>query len=201
MRLNKNKTLHIERSILCMIALFETILKFPNDFIENEIVRSALKSQGGIASLNYTLDIGDNSLIISAMSLTTLKAKISTVSEGLTWKSFDDLRTQAYEAVEYAAHKNDTTSKQTKLDLKETLLAAETEIQKLREINLKLIQALTQAVSNFEGIRCTSNEDLRAKKAKDATEAINKILGLNDFPFNKLNRPAAILSLHPEKKS
>ncbi|MNG03531.1 hypothetical protein D3C84_866170 [compost metagenome] len=129
------------------------------------------------------------------MSITTLKAKISTVSEGFTWESFDKLRMQALNSINIPPHVDITSPKQTKLGLKDQLTTLKTELENQREINLRLIQALTKCVAEFETVRSTNKEDLRSKRAREAIETINQILGLNDFPFNKVERPVVILTL------
>ncbi|MHA6234050.1 hypothetical protein [Pseudomonas fluorescens group sp. PF-69] len=200
MRQKINKSKQIEDSILATIKLLEITITTPNQFIDHTIIRHALKSQGGVASLEYTFDADDTSYCIKPLSITTLKSKISTISEGLTWETFDQLRVQAHDAIEHAAEKKTQGQKETKIGLKESLADAGENLEKQREINFRLLQAIGQAVTALESISSTSDGDLRVKRARDAIEMILRCLSLNEFPFNKVERTASILTLHQEKK-
>lgn len=140
------------------------------------------------------------SYYIKPLSITTLKAKISTISEGLTWETFDQLRTQALDAVEHATEHKTQGQKETKIGLKDSLANANYNLEKQREINFRLLQAIGQAVTALEGISSISDGDLRAKRARDATEMILRCLSLNEFPFNKVERTATLLTLHQDNK-
>lgn len=200
MREIKNKSQQIAESILARISLLEHILATPKEFVNDEVIRKALKSQGGLSNLNYTFGTNDLFFKIYPISITTLKAKVSTVSEGLTWETFDALRVQALDVIEYAARKANDSPKQTKLGMKEALETLETELENQREINFRLIHALTRAVGEIESIQSTTKADLRAKRARDAIEIINKILGLNDYPFNNIEHKTTIVRLRPDIK-
>lgn len=200
MRKKINKSKQIDDSILAIIKLLESTITAPEKFIDDTIIRHALKSQGKIASLDYVFYADDTSYCIKPLSITTLKAKISTISEGLTWETFDQLRVQALDAVEHATEHKKQGQKKTKIGLKQSLVNANDNLEKQREINFRLLQAIGQAITALEGISSISDGDLRAKRARDATEMILRCLSLNEFPFNKVERTATLLTLHQDNK-
>lgn len=200
MRKKINKSKQIEDSILAIIKLLESTITAPDKFIDDTIIRHALKSQGKIASLDYVFYADDTSYCIKPLSITTLKAKISTISEGLTWETFDQLRVQALDAVEHATEHKNQGQKETKIGLKQSLANANDSLEKQREINFRLLQAIGQAVTALEGLSSISDSDLRAKRTRDATEMILRCLSLNEFPFNKVERTATLLTLHQDNK-
>lgn len=200
MRKKINKSKQIEDSILAIIKLLESTITAPDKFIDDTIIRHALKSQGKIASLDYVFYADDTSYCIKPLSITTLKAKISTISEGLTWETFDQLRVQALDAVEHATEHKNQGQKETKISLKQSLANANDSLEKQREINFRLLQAIGQAVTALEGLSSISDSDLRAKRTRDATEMILRCLSLNEFPFNKVERTATLLTLHQDNK-
>jgi hypothetical protein len=200
MRERKNKSIKITDSILARIELLERIISSPKKFIDDNVIKQALKSQRGLALLSYTVDI-ETGRSIFPMSITTLKARISTVSDGFNWESFDKLRVQALGSINSYSHSDIQSPTQTKLALKDQLKDLNNELENQREINLRLIQALTKSVAEIETVRSTNKEDLRTKRARDAIESINQILGLNDFPFNRVERPAIIITLKSDKTS
>ena len=201
MREKKNKSNLVIASILGRISLLESILQNPKSYTSDANIIKALSSQGSLASLSYTFTSHDKTLTILPLSVTTLKAKISTVSDGLTWESFDSLRLQARECILEAARISDSLPKQTKLGLKKSLAHAESELENQREINFRLVQALSKTVGSIRDSLGITKADLRAKHAEEVIETIYMILGLNDYPFNKVGRSAVILPLTPDRKS
>ncbi|MDZ5436773.1 hypothetical protein T3H00_29480 [Pseudomonas fluorescens] len=201
MREKKNKSKAVVDSILARISLLESILQSPKTYISDENIIRALSSQGSLASLTHTFMSNEETFTILPLSVTTLKAKISTVSDGLTWESFDALRLQARDCILQAARTSDSLPKQTKLGLKESLANAEAELENQREINFRLIQAISKTVGSIRDSLSITKAELRAKHAEETIQTIYKVLGLNDFPFNKADRSAVILALTPDRTS
>ncbi|WP_447903399.1 hypothetical protein [Pseudomonas serbica] len=201
MREKKNKSKTVVDSIIARISLLEAIVQSPKTYISEENIIKALSSQGSLASLTHTFMSNEKTFTILPLSVTTLKAKISTVSDGLTWESFDALRLQARDCILQAARTNDSSPKQTKLGLKESLANVETELENQREINFRLIQAISKTVGSIRDSLSITKAELRAKHAEETIQTIYMILGLNDFPFNKADRSTVILTLNPDRTS
>ncbi|WP_426234784.1 hypothetical protein [Pseudomonas sp. TWP3-2] len=201
MRPLKNKAQQIETSIASLIILFEKIITAPKDYVNDQTIRNALKSQGGIAKLHLTSGSGATLMSISPMSLTTLKSKISTVSDGQTFESFDRMRIQALDALDHASLIKDEPKKQTKIGIRRELEQMKIQLEQHRETNFRLLQALSRALAAIESVRNITDFDLRAKRARDESDTIAKILTLNEYPFNKVERPAIVLALNTDAKS
>ncbi|ANY86224.1 hypothetical protein IEC33019_0640 [Pseudomonas putida] len=200
MRRKTNKSKQIEDSIIALIKLFESAIADPKRFFDNAVICNALKSQGGVASLNHTFEDDNITYCIKPLSITTLKAKMSTLSDGFTWETFDKLRIQAHDAIEHAHVQKAQDQKTTKIGLKESLSIAELHLERQREMNFRILQAVGQALTILDGVVSIADEELRAKRTRDAKEIIYKCLSLNEFPFNKIDRTATIVTLHPDKK-
>lgn len=201
MREKKNKSKKVVDSILARISLLESILQSPKSYISDENIIKALSSQGSLASLTHIFKSNEETFTILPLSVTTLKAKISTVSDGLTWESFDALRLQARDCILQAARTSNSLPKQTKLGLKESLAHAKAELENQREINFRLIQAISKTVGSIRDSLSITKAELRAKHAEETIQTIYMVLGLNDFPFNKAERSAVILALTPDRTS
>lgn len=201
MRKKKNKSETVVDSILARIKLLESILQSPKSYTSDKTIIKALSSQGSLASLTHTFMSNNEKFTIVPLSVTTLKAKISTVSDGLTWESFDALRLQARDSIIQAVRTNNSLPKQTKLGLKESLAHAEAELEKQREINFRLIQAISKTVGSIRDSLSITKTELRAKHAENTIQTIYMVLGLNDFPFNKAERSAVILPITPDRTS
>lgn len=200
MRKAKNKSKQVADSILARIKLLERIIATPKDFLTDSTLKSALHSQASFASLSYEFGTQDSEKI-TPLSITTLKAKTSTISEGFSWDGFERLRLQALESLDRAPQSEDSSTKQSKVGLQQQIIDIKLQLERQQETNIRLIQALTRAVNEIGTVSNTNKAELRSKRARDAVDAINETLGLNDFPFNRADRPAVVLKIVPEDKS
>ncbi|UVL05979.1 hypothetical protein [Pseudomonas sp. B21-047] len=206
MKINKNKSGQIKTSIISTIRLLNRIIDHPSEFSENETIRDALKSQGALAGLTYT-DI-ENAIQIAPLSITTLKAKVTTHSGGFDFNSYDHLRKQALDSLTLLDANlasdvdpnlsNDQPIIPSKVKLTNQIAVLESRLEKHREANFRLLQALNRAVTALENTSKTDDSRLRQKIARDEISSIAKTLLFNDHPFNKLHNPISIAPLHPE---
>lgn len=102
MRVRKNKAEEVEKSIRSIIRLLERVISNPSTFIDNRLIRDALTAQKRLAGLTYLEDTGLEPIEITPLSLTTLKAKVSTLSDGFDFESLNRLRIQAVDAIALA---------------------------------------------------------------------------------------------------
>ncbi|MBH3389419.1 hypothetical protein I5S62_09825 [Pseudomonas putida] len=206
MRVNKNKSGQIETSIRSIVKLLSRVIDHPSEFSANEIVRNALKSQGALAGLSFTDE--KNAIQIAPLSITTLKAKVTTYSGGFDFNSFDRLRKQALESLVLLDANLTTTVEPnlsygqplttSKVKLTNQIAVLESRLEKHREANFRLLQALNRAVTALENTSKTDDSKLRQKIARDEISNIAKTLLFNDHPFNKLHHSITIIPLHPE---
>ncbi|WP_060477679.1 hypothetical protein [Pseudomonas monteilii] len=188
MRPSKNKSQQVADSINAKIKLLELIHQRPRDFSSNEEIIKCLKNQVTFASLELEFTEDDKTWRSTSISLTTLKTKIYNVTENLSFESFDRMRTGAYEKLEESERRSETQSKVTKTGLAEKLKQSDALLEKQREYNFHLLQALIFCKSTIETIGQLPNEKAREKQSRDAVKTIASILSLNDYPFNRLER-------------
>lgn len=206
MRVRKNKAAQVEKSIRSIIRLLQIIISQPSAFINNRLIRDALTSQKRLAGLTYSEDIGSEPIRVTPLSLTTLKSKISNLSDGFDFKSLDNLRIQAVDAIALAEVCSDlnpgdplsTPKLSTKEKLQQEVHSLRDALEKQREANFRLLQTLNRSISAIENIKGVSDKDLRLRKADLEIDSIKKTLLLNDYPFNSTQRIAAIVPIKPE---
>jgi hypothetical protein len=212
MRVRKNKAEQVEKSIRSIIRLLECVISQPSAFVDNRLIRDALTSQKRLAGLTYSDDSGLEPIEVTPLSLTTLKSKVSSLSDGFDFESLNRLRTQALDAITLAGVTSINQSavnpsaphSQPKLTTKENLQreinSLRDTLEKHREANFRLLQTLNRSISAIETIKGVSDKDLRLHKAAQEIDSIKKTLLLNDYPFNSTQRTATIVSIKPESQ-
>lgn len=210
MRVRKNKAEEVEKSIRSIIRLLERVISNPSTFIDNRLIRDALTAQKRLAGLTYLEDTGLEPIEITPLSLTTLKAKVSTLSDGFDFESLNRLRIQAVDAIALAqvtsgnrsAVDPDAPLSPPKLPAKDKLQQEinflRDTLEKQREANFRILQTLNHAISAIDTIKTISDKDLRLHKADLEIDNIKKTLFLNDYPFNNTQRIATIVPIKPE---
>lgn len=174
----KNKSQIIQNSIISLGILLNDILKSPEKYSDNRYIRKSLNSQGGMASIDHNSYIGDTSIQIKPMSLTTLKSKISIYNQDISFELIDSLRLEACEAIDRIKQKDRAPKTSTKLGLQEQIKILKSDLESQREANYHLLQALSVAMNSIENIQNEPNQNIREKFGKDAIEALIKILTL-----------------------
>jgi hypothetical protein len=198
MRALKNKTEQIEKTIRGLVILIKCVLDNPRNFVDNQLIKTALKSQGKLCALDYKFMHDGDSIEITPISLTTLKSKLTTLSEGYSYASFDKLRLEAFDRLERAIHQNHQPSKQTKSGLELKILELQNDLIKHKEMNMHLLQALLFCDTAIESIDLASNEKVKHKKAREARETLRRILTLNEYPFDQLPRLTELMTRTPK---
>lgn len=174
-------------SVRGLYALLVEAIKRPQQYYSDQELRKALKSQGGIATLErvVTSDRGEP-LQVMAMSLNSLKTYADGHLPG-GFKALNDLRLKAFEALQIAENRGERANKRSRSGL--TLKVAELEHELLlhRQTNMLLLKALADSHDWFFNIRDASSALQREKATQDAAESLRAILSMAMPPFNTLH--------------
>nr|ACP17949.1 hypothetical protein [Pseudomonas nitroreducens] len=174
----------IDESIGNILKLLSDIVQSPGDYVENEQILSALKSQGGLCALDLKLSIRNTQLRIIPISLNTLKKRLSDKQSDISFNHLDKLRMQALAAIRKFSNEPTTPKKRTRSALEDQIEELKASVTTLHSVNMVLVQALEVNRRDLITISETSNTGLRQKRINDAINRIIKILGLNPAPFD-----------------
>ena len=188
MRPLKHKSSQVTDAIIAKVKLLHVILDKPKLFINDTTIRSALKSQGALAGLTYTFSAEDATWTTTPISLTTLKSKIFSATDSISFENLNRMRTGALEALVAAEERSTAPPPQTKLRLKENNESLEKALEIHKENNFHLLQALLFAKSALESLNNVQNEKARDRLIRESSKTIANILSLNSYPFNQLER-------------
>tara|TARA_B100002003_G_C14157587_1_gene557825 strand:+ start:4546 stop:5139 length:594 start_codon:yes stop_codon:yes gene_type:complete len=169
------------------------IIQAPGQFCEDEDLQKSLKSQGGIAKLEYEVTIDQEDFHKASMSLNTLKG----YAEDLFDRGFEDLdqlRIKAREAIQMHLDRERRPDSRSRHGLLLKVQELEEELEKHRSTNFLLLQAVSSAMAAIKGVRDASNEEIREKRAKDGIDRIRAIASLNPHPFDQV-KPSTVVSL------
>lgn len=184
----------IDRSIKSIIALrnfLRDICEKPGAYKEDELLRDALKSQGGLAKYaNAELGIGST-------SINTLKRVSAEVIEG-GFRALDDLRKGALERIEDLEQREETSNKKTRAGLAKRVDELEGNTLILEQTIYFLVQALTEAVSDIKSV---ANVDDKTARDRRSQEAARKLLSMmTNKPFACSRGPAESNVIHLNRK-
>lgn len=182
----------IDLSIDNIFTILIDVCRSPSSYIDNVKLLTALKSQGGLCSLDMKFSIDGKFFSIHPLSLNTLKSRTMHNRHEKSLPQLDRLRRAAQKAILEKDKKPLNVSKQrTRPALEDKIFKLNESIDKLHAANLVLIQALAINRRDLLTISNTNNNGLRQKRIADALNRILKILNLNPEPFDDV----AILSM------
>ncbi|SDT33955.1 hypothetical protein [Pseudomonas oryzae] len=171
-------------SVKALQALLVQIIQRPQQFSKDADIRSALKSQGSLASVNLSVEVEQGeSLQTFPMSLNTLKTHANENLAG-GFKALNELRLKAIDALEFAEKREQLANKRTKSGLAKKVAQLEFELEIQRQTNVILLRALSEAMHQFTSIRDASDDNIRAKRTQDALQVLRAIASMNKPPFN-----------------
>lgn len=174
----------IDQSIENIFNLLKDIGHSPGNYVDNEQILNALKSQGSLCALNLEFSILDKPLAIRPISLNTLKKKLSDNYSDKSFQHLDKLRMQAQVAIRKFSEELTTPKKRVRAALQDQIEELKTSVDTLHAVNMVLVQALEVNRRDLITISDTANTGLRQKRINDAINRIIKILGLNPPPFD-----------------
>ncbi|WP_341661046.1 hypothetical protein [Vibrio sp.] len=169
-----------QKKVIETKKLLKNIIESPSGFINNEIIKSALKSQGNLAK--YT----DEDRDITACSLNTLK----NASESLLERGFselDYLRKSALDSPENSMIDVDSkVNKSTKVGLRNMVDELETSLLKMRQSNFLLTIMISELRGDLKRM-AESDDSIDDKRSsykeinRKVEEKFNYILKIRDF--------------------
>lgn len=177
----------IDNSITAIFILLRDILNSPGNYITNEKIKDALKTQGSLCSLDFKFSAENLEYHINPMSLNTLK---KTLDENNPTKNFSHLNKLRLQAKNSISNYNTTPSKtrsRTKAGLDTYNSELEAEIHSLHRINMVLLQALANNIKDFNTIERTPNAGLRQNRIQKAIGRTVQTLSLNPTPFDDIS--------------
>ncbi|MHA6232993.1 hypothetical protein [Pseudomonas fluorescens group sp. PF-69] len=174
----------VKTGVLALERLLAHVITKPSDFADDIELKTAIKSQASLASLDRMVSVGGEPGVNTLpTSLNTLK-KYS--DEYLTggFSTLNALRVKAIEAFEREEQKKAKSNKRTKAGLNLKITNIESELEMLRQTNYLLLRALQESIGQIQNIRDVKDPLLREKWASDAIVSLLAITSLCIPPFN-----------------
>jgi len=156
------------KAIICLRNLLRNVCETPELYRDDEVLRKAMKSQGGLAK--YT----NAKLGISSTSINTLKRVSAEVIEG-GFIALDDLRKGALERIEDLEQSEKMSNKRTRAGLVKRVDELENDTLILEQVNFLLVQALIEVINDFKSV---ANAEDKAVRDRRSQEAIRKLLSI-----------------------
>ncbi len=165
-------------------ALLTHICRHPIKFTKDVELRTALKSQAGMASLSRAVELETGeSLTTLPMSLNTLKTYANENLSG-GFRALNDLRIGALEKLDLVDKREKHTNKRTKSGLNRKVEQLERELEMQRQTNMILMRALSESMHQLTSIGDASDEKLRGKRIQNALQTLRAIVSMARPPFN-----------------
>lgn len=187
---SSSKNALILEGLKALQALLVQVNQMPEQFSSDAELRAALKTQGGLANLARSVDMGQGEFKSTfPVSLNTLKTH---ANENLVggFRSLDNLRTKAIDALDRSDKQEQRANKRNKSGLTLKVHQLEQELEMQRQTNVILLQALSESMHQFISIRDASSDSMRAKRTNDALQILRAITSMAIPPFNILPTPA-----------
>lgn len=186
---SSSKNTLILEGLRALQTLLVQINQRPAQFSSDTELRTALKTQGGLARLVRLVDMGQGEFKPTfPVSLNTLKTH---ANENLVggFQSLNDLRTKAMDALDQADKHEQRANKRSKSGLTMKVNQLEQELEMQRQTNVILLQALSESMHQFTSIRDASSDSMRVKRTNDALQVLRAITSMAMPPFNTLPTP------------
>lgn len=170
----------IDRSINSIISLrnlLRNICEGPEAFSDDKLLRSALKSQGGLAK--YT----NAALGISPTSINTLKRVSAEVLDG-GFNALDELRKGALSRLDDLALKSTSSNKRNRAGLAKRVNELEATLLLLEQSNFFLSQVVTEAIGEIKSVANVDDKTARTRRSKDAIRKLLSMIYTNTVTTN-----------------
>ncbi|MBA1245713.1 hypothetical protein [Pseudomonas japonica] len=189
------KNIQISEGINALQQILMNAIKRPREYAADIELRTALKTQASLSKFQCTVatETGDT-LKTFPMSLNSLKTHADYIITG-GYKALDDLRRKAIAAIEFSDRKTTRANKRSKSGLKLKLEELESELDILRQTNMILLSALSDALHQFSIIGAGTDSASRASRVQTASNSLRAIVSMNTPPFDQLTRSSPPPSL------
>ncbi|WP_144780510.1 hypothetical protein [Marinobacter maritimus] len=176
--------------------ILRSVVSDPHQYAEDEDLKKALKSQGGVAKLEYEVQIGTETVHKHSMSLNTLKTYADELFDD-GFEGLNYLRLKAIDVIYAYIHRSSSPNTQSRAGLQLKIKELEDGLEKHRSINFILLQAISSAMGTIRSIQDAADDSIREKRANDGLARIRAIASLNPHPFD--NTPSSVVSIKDYK--
>ena len=181
------------KSVINLCKLLRKVCESPEAYRNDEYLRTALKSQGGLAKYS------NNDFDITPTSINTIKRVAYEVVDG-GFKALDDLRTGALERIEHHELKEKKSNKRTRVGLVKRVDELENDVMKLEQINFLLVQSITETISDIKSIANIESSETRNQRSKEAIRKLMSIMSINPAPFDRTPSKPNIVPLNRKQQ-
>lgn len=186
-------------SVIALRDLLRIIVSEPENFADNEQIITALKSQGKTASLDLEISFNGTDHKITPVSLNTLKTYSNELFDN-GFEGLNQLRTAALDSIKSFNERKTKSNKRTKTGLQMRVRELEDELEKHKQVNFILLQALSSSISSIKGIKNAPSKDLLEKRADEAISRLRAIISMNPQPFDQLKDTNTVVRLGKNEK-
>lgn len=187
----------VRSSIENRFILLRKIVSTPEEFKQHDHLFTALATQGNLCKLNITITADPEQLVITPISLNTLKKWLSKNNTGDNFEHLDKLRLRALQELNKPANNNQeqesTFKNRTRSSLEFETKNLKSKISELHAVNMVLIQALEVNRRDLLSISRTVSDSDRQQRIEKSINRIIKILSINPAPFDDIS----LLSMKP----
>ena len=176
------------RSVIYLRDFLRKVCESPEAYIDDEYLRAALKSQGGLAK--YT----NKNFDIIPTSINTIKRVSYGAIDG-GFKALDDLRKGALERIEDQELKEKQSNKRTRVGLVKRVDELEDDILKLEQVNYLLLQAISEVISDIKLVANMENNESRNQRSKEAISKLMSTMAINPAPFDHIPAKSNVVHL------
>jgi len=178
------------------MQILTTICNSPEKYADDVDLIKAIKSQGGLAKLEYEAQVQGERIHKLPMSLNTLKSYSDDIYEE-GFEGLNHVRLKAVEALETYIHRSIKPDSQSRAGLKSKIHELEDELEKHRSVNFILLQAINSAMDSIISVQKAPNDSVRELRATEGLARIRAVASLNPHPFDKTQ--SSIVSLKDYK--
>lgn len=190
----------IRDSIENRFLLLADIIKHPKKYIDNEVLTTALITQGNYCKLKATITTDTLNIILQPLSLNTLKKWLSDKGPGEDFEHFNKLRIRALQSInaqpDNSIEHAQAPTNRSRSALENKIKKLESTISELHAANMILIQALDVNRRDLITISRTNGNGDRQQRIEKSINRIIKILSLNPAPYDDVS----LLTIKPTLK-
>jgi len=190
----------IRDSIENRFLLLADIIKHPKKYIDNEVLTTALITQGNYCKLKATITTDTLNIILQPLSLNTLKKWLSDKGPGEDFEHFNKLRLRALQSInaqpDNSIENAQAPTNRSRAALEDKIEKLKSTISELHAANMILIQALDVNRRDLITISRTSGNGDRQQRIEKSINRIIKILSLNPAPYDDVS----LLTIKPTLK-
>ncbi len=173
-----------EISLLGLEKMLIHVLNNPKQYLDNELLKSSLSSQGKLSSLDYLFSDGRAEYAIKPMSLNSMKTHSQLLFES-GYARINDLRIAATRSLEDARAISQQPNKRTRNGLNLTINELESKLDMYQRSVVILLQAINSCMHSLKVVNKTVEANLRDKRTQDGISEIQSVMALSPISVNE----------------